>query len=54
MPDAVQFSVTKLKDDNYKIIVQDEREILRTHLVDRFDVTDAIDCELRLLRAVNV
>lgn len=52
MPDAVQFSVTKKEDGSFKIVVQDERQIIRTHEIHGPSMlTDIIEDELEQLRS---
>lgn len=54
MPDAVQFSVTKRHNGTYKLVVQDEKEIIRTHiLVDGAALFDYMEDEVNKLRPAH-
>lgn len=50
MPDAVQFCVTKKVDGTFKVIVQNEKEIIRTHDTYNIDTLfDILDDEVNQL-----
>lgn len=44
--DSVQFSITRISDNQYKIIVQNDKEIIRSYEEDGFDIGDAVSYEI--------
>lgn len=50
MSDALQFSVTRIDQNTYKVIVQDANQILRTHIVHVTEIIDKLGYELEQLK----
>lgn len=52
-PDSMQFSITKVDADRYKIIVQDDKEILRSDIINATQAMLRIRNELTALRPMS-
>lgn len=50
MPDSIQFSVTRIDQNTYRVIVQNEKEILRTSEVGVGEIMDKLGYELEQLK----
>ena len=50
MPDSVQFFVTRIDQNTYRVTVQDEDKIIRSTVVDVKDIEDKIGYELEQLK----
>lgn len=50
---SIQFSVTRIDEDHYKIIAQDENTIVRSTELFKADVPNWLRFELEQLRPVN-
>lgn len=51
MSDSIQFSVTRTGQNTYRVIVQDEKQIIRTADVNMADVLDKLGYELEQLKS---
>lgn len=51
MPDAVQFSVTRIGQNTYRVIVQNELEIIRADQVSVANIMNKLGYELEQLRS---
>lgn len=49
MTDSIQFSVTRISQNRYKVIVQDEKNIIRSDEVEVVDIMDKLGFELEQL-----
>lgn len=50
-PDSIQFSVTRITQNIYRVIVQDNKEIIRSYLSDVAKITDDLGHELEQLQS---
>jgi len=50
MPDALQFSVTRLDINTYRVVVQNDKEIIRADIVDVKEIIDKLGYELEQLK----
>lgn len=51
MADSLQFSVTRVDQNTYRVVVQDTENIIRTSLVDAAGVIDELEYELEQLKS---
>ena len=51
--DAYQFSVTRIGTDTFRIIVQNEKRIIITHIVERKNVMDRVLSEIEKLKVLD-
>lgn len=50
-PDSMQFSVTRITQNVYRVIVQDDKEIIRSYLSDVAKIIDDLGHELEQLQS---
>lgn len=50
-PDSIQFSVTRITQNVYRIVVQDQKETIRSYLSDVAKITDDLGHELEQLQS---
>lgn len=50
-PDSVQFSITRTDTNTYKIVVQDDKQIIRSSEVGVAEVMDKLGFELEQLKS---
>ncbi len=50
-PDSIQFSVTRITQNVYRVVVQDQAEIIRSYLSDVAKITDDLNHECEQLRS---
>lgn len=54
MPDSIQFCVVRISTNMYRIIVQNEKEVLRSYYSKVAEVIDDVGHELEQLKSQNV
>jgi hypothetical protein len=52
-PDSVQFSVTRVEQNSYRVIVQNEHEVIRAQTIDVKDIIDKLGFELEQLATIR-